>query len=248
MTRIGAWAVVAVALAGCASTPAVPFCGPSKTLRPAAPAACREDPAVADYAERLFDAIGEDAGTLLFRVGFDAHARFESICAERVPTLDRWTARHDVAERLERVRALPPAPACLAGFRLDLNERAALRAEVAEAVRGCAREVDPDEAVETSDPDFRRCVLWKQRQRAEIWLFDSLGGVIQVYAEHPEATHRRDAIRDCVEADLYILEREDAPSLAIRRRDPSIDACMRERGWEPVLNPLPEESDPATAS
>lgn len=237
MTRAGMQALGTLALAGCATTPAVPFCGPLETLPPAPPAACREDPAVVDHAERLFDLIAQDAGLLLFRVGFDADARVSAVCAERAPTLDRFTARHDVAERLEQVRALPPGPACLAGHRLDLNESAALRVEVAEALRDCAKEASPDEPVGIDDPRLRRCVLWKQRQRGEIWLFDSLGNVIQVYAERPEATPRRDAIRTCVDADLYILERHDAPPLTIGRRHPRTDTCMRERGWVPVLNP-----------
>lgn len=248
MTR-GACTFVALVLAGCASPPAVPFCEPLESLPPAPPAACRHDPAVVDYAELLSDIIGQDAGTLLFRIGFDADARVGAICAERAPTLDRWTARHEVAERLEQVRALPPAPACLAGFRLDLNEAAALRVEVAEALRSCAREAEPDGPVETTDADFRRCVLWKQRQRGEVWLLHSLGGVVQVYAEHPEATPRRDAIQACIDADLYILERHDAPPLSIDRGDPRIDACMRERGWEPMLNRSgDEDADPPTAS
>ena len=124
---------------------------------------------------------------------------------------------------------MPPGPACLAESRLDFNEIAALRVETAETIRDCARQVS--RLLARAERRFRQCLERVQMQHGQIWAFDSIGQLIQVYAKRPEASPRRDVVKACIDHDF------DGPEspISIARRDPRVAECMRDRGWEPLF-------------
>jgi len=69
----------------------------------------------------LWGYVGSESPRLPVVIEFDPRARVESVCVEQGASVGRR-----VRERLDRairtLRAMPPAPACLAGTRLELAE------------------------------------------------------------------------------------------------------------------------------
>ncbi|HKA16564.1 MAG TPA: hypothetical protein VKH41_16195 [Myxococcota bacterium] len=115
----------------------VPLCGPLASLAPLpAPQSCdaRE---LAEFSAGFEERLGERAQRAMVRVEFDVTAAVKSLCVEKAPGYGSDTARRALAENLDAILAAPPAPACLAGHRLDLHRYEAKLAEAMDRQTRC---------------------------------------------------------------------------------------------------------------
>ncbi len=121
--RILAIAASALACAG-VQAPELPVCAASE-LRPLPAASCELDADVVDYKRdtvlTLWSYVGSESPRLPVVIHFDPRARVESVCVEPGATVGR-RAPDQLARAIRTLRAMPPAPACLAGTRLELAE------------------------------------------------------------------------------------------------------------------------------
>jgi hypothetical protein len=115
-------------------SPAAPVC--TEPPRPLPEASCELDEAVADYKRdtvlTLWGYVGSQSSRLPIVIEFDDRARVASVCMEEGASVGS-KVRKQLDRAIRTLRAMPPAPACLAGTRLELGE------DLAEASRGGRR-------------------------------------------------------------------------------------------------------------
>jgi hypothetical protein len=70
----------------------------------------------------LWSYVGPKTPRLAAVLLFDDRARVESVCLESGASLGSRAARAQLDRAIRTLRAMPPAPACLAGTRLELAE------------------------------------------------------------------------------------------------------------------------------
>src|SRR5262245_55872538 len=121
------WGLLASALAtwGCAAGPEtwVARCADPSDRPPRPSAECLGDPEAQRYAARLAGEVGDGLsgyrshpGAADLSVAFDGDARVSEVCFE---SYRGGKVATRIPETAERVQALPAAPACFAGRRLD---------------------------------------------------------------------------------------------------------------------------------
>jgi hypothetical protein len=156
----GLAAISASALACAGVEPAaVPACDPA-ALRPPPEASCELDAEVVDFKRdtvmTVWSYVGSDLPRLPLVLVFDARARVESVCAEG-RSRGSGKARAGLERAIRALRAMPPAPRCLAGTRLDLSE------DFAEATSRWRRQSwQRREPEELCLPLQQRCVGWRE--------------------------------------------------------------------------------------
>jgi hypothetical protein len=151
-------AIAAWQLACAARYPtAAPVC-PAQ-LRPLPAASCELDEAVADYKRdtvlTLWGYVGSQAPRLPIVIELDDRARVDSVCLEEGASVGS-RVRQQLDRAIRTLRAMPPAPACLAGTRLELGE------DFAEASRGWrGREHRQPRVEELCSPGLQSCAGWQ---------------------------------------------------------------------------------------
>jgi hypothetical protein len=122
-TAAGILAIAASGLA-CAGVepPPIPACD-ATALRPPPEASCELGEEVADYKRDTVLTVWSYVGSAVPRlaIDFDARARVDRVCAEAGVRVGR-KARTELERAVRALRAMPPAPRCLAGRSLDLRD------------------------------------------------------------------------------------------------------------------------------
>jgi len=234
--------VAASAIVACASPVSnLPYCAQESALQPLPTAACQSSPEVGEYEEVLSDLLARDAGPLLVRVELGMDSRIREVCTDPSITADQWMSRDRIARKLTAAYALPSAPACLVGNRIDLNRPAASLAEADAILEECGREASlrrqsdeyfgsqPNMAGKASGRAFQTCLQQHQNRRNELWIFSLSAQSPLIFAKTENSAPSRTALLVCTNA------RETSNSLIGVTRDPaSTILCMREHGWEPL--------------
>jgi len=140
--------------------PELPLCVESE-LRPLPDASCELDADVVDYKRdtvlTLWGYVGSESPRLPVVIEFDPRARVESVCVEQGASVGR-RVRGQLDRAIRTLRAMPPAPACLAGTRLELAE------DFADASKGWRRKsYRRPEVEELCTVGERRCLgAWRE--------------------------------------------------------------------------------------
>ena len=160
-------ALLLLALLACATrqdSGRIAECPSLEELPPlASPEAC-SGPEASQLRSQLAALVEEVSGPLLVRVSFGSAGEVSQICADPSKSPSAWRARSQLGERLDTLMAAGPAPACLAGTRVDLNRYEAKREEVRLAERHCGSSTgvtDRSSAVLSSwtlARDFQMCI------------------------------------------------------------------------------------------
>ncbi len=160
--RPPAWILaIAASEIACAGVglPALPVC-PAAGLRPLPESSCELDEDVADYKRdtvlTLWSYVGSGSPRLPIVIELDGRARVESVCLEEGVSLGS-RAREQLDRAIRTLRAMRPAPACLAGTRLELAE------DFADASRGWRRKTRAlPEVEEFCLRSQQGCVGWNE--------------------------------------------------------------------------------------
>jgi hypothetical protein len=252
---LAALAVGALAFGGCSTAPKtwVVQCSAASQRPPRPSAECLVEPDSQRYVVQIAGEIGEGLsgyathpGQAEISVAFDAGSRVADVCFGSV---HGGVIEQRIPQAAARVNALPPAPACFAGRRLDFawESDTVTREEVRVAVAECRREVEP----------YRRRVLFIQDAQS---CYEKTGGC------SGDAVRRRwndadRALRSCVLGRIPLVVRTGVtheelafapavsttpdPELAKQAmkvcnglpRVPDVVECMGRRGWEPLPYP-----------
>jgi hypothetical protein len=240
-----ALAFLAAAALACAHPPAnrIEMCLAAEPAKPAADPVCVYGLEGRRYTAALGGAIGTSLmgyhshpGTARLRVGFDGGGAVAGACFGSVWG-DEVTRR--LPDAVRAARALPPAPACFAGRRLEFAwESPVVTTEhVQVATRECQERVDPHRT---------RIEMCRQRQDCSVEKVNAMWETAD------------DALRSCVLERVPLpIHSADAreshhfvpiegvppsPALAVRAGElcenlpdhPAVVECMRVLGWRPL--------------
>jgi hypothetical protein len=246
------WGLLAWALAccTCATDPQtwVVGCSDPSERAPRPSAECFGDPESQRYAARLAGEIGEGLsgyashpGSAELSVAFDGDARVSEVCFD---SYRGGKIASRIPEAAQRVQALPAAPACFAGRRLDFAwESDDVTDEgVRLAVAECRRKVEPHrrkilfvkqsqgcyERKGCSGDEIRR--RWDEADRElRSCVLDRVPLVMHT-AEHRETLVFAPAEDEKPDPDEAVKAAAVCNGLP---RPADVIECMRRRGWEP---------------
>jgi hypothetical protein len=249
-----AWALTT---SGCSHAPQtwVVQCSAASERPPRPTAECFADPASQYYAALLAGEVGDalsgsisHPGSAALSVAFDGDARVGDVCFESFRG-KRIGGR--IPDTAARVQALPAAPACFAGRRLDFawESDAVTDEEVRRATAECRRETQP----------YRRHILFMLEAQS---CYEPKGCSGREVRRRWDEADR--ALRSCVLGRVPLVMRTGIthealvfdpapdttpdPDQAMRAskvcdglpRPPDVIDCMQRRGWEPRTPAQPQ--------
>ena len=223
---------------GCASQAALPVeeCPAPERRLPFTANACLQSDAGSRAVAEFMSILDEREGDLKVSLSFGDDARVRTVCVDDPYKSGAWRERLRLGQAFTTLLELPPGPECLAGTRLDLNERRALQRDTQQLILECKGPRDsirqlgdgpivvrsgesksPEE--KAAEAEFLECI-----RRQQWWLF-----VATANAEHNALYVRGDP-----SAKAFATVEQECES---GEHSPAIMACLEARGWRRVLTP-----------